>query len=298
MMKNIFIPLVMAGCLFMSGCISHSKYISNIKVPPIIPLEESDLLPDQQLVMAAIVERLRGNPDVEGVTFVPDGRMVFGDTIFKYEAFAVTHVALFDYQAEMVEAGRVASSVDGSFLFTDAFGRRAGCLFSVLYDYTKDGISIYECVAMPIAVDFPTTEAYIVPTSALEEQANSAKFDSFLSLYTTCVTHAIPMAYNKGEGRVETKTDLYTVVVFCMDRLLDSGSFDVSMTTERMGMGHDIAKPLYVNFDGWRVAMFGANFKPGEQKATFFLRASYNSTPNNGGDSIVVGEFDGKPYSR
>ena len=273
--------------LILSGCVTGGPADRTVVVPPMLDLTVDDLLPDQQMVLATLIERLRGNGPLEGVTYEPGGVQATVEQDFKYEGFGLAGLILTGYDVKPFAKGVAAAYLDGGLLFKDELGRRVAVQFAVNYLVYEDHLVIRDSAVTPRTPDFPEVQAFFLPGSFNDIPASEV--ENMADLYVWTVNHAVPVNL-AGEGFPEQE---YTILVFCMDRLRPEASFDVSVTGSRGG-GKKLADMEYVGDRGWRTGLVVASFTPDSGQSRFYIRAKYNPNPAGGGQDVLVGQFANK----
>ncbi|WP_028573977.1 peptidoglycan-binding domain-containing protein [Desulfonatronovibrio hydrogenovorans] len=320
-MKAYKIGLLLLFIFFVSGCkvqqhiqqhLDQSR--SQFEVAPfevVLPahsVQSINELPGHiRLVTAAIVERLRKEPTLlKNVNFSQTGRHFVAEPYFDYEAFSVTSVTIQDFQATEVSRNNYFCVLEGYLTFDDPFSRRAVNYFKAEYRLNTDGIEIARSIVLPTPPVFPEVQAYIISSQEFAIALKSA--DDFYAFYTEVATRALRMTPTQEEVRQREELMKMTffqrirnaprrerndliMTVFVMDRLTPEAELDV-VVSRTLHERNSMVVPSYLNYDGWRVAMFGGNFAL--DRDVFYTKVYYkpNSSilPDNK-DQVLIGLF-------
>lgn len=301
----------MAGCAVQQQ-LQQTRTITEtppfeINPPKVDSLAADDVPGDVRMVTAAIVQKLRKNQKgIPRVSFDPAGMHYTPETRFNYAGFSVSAISINDHWAR--DSGRKSYEcrVDGSMLFSDALGRRALVSYSAEYELFRDRILIKNSIVRPVPPVFPNARAFIIEGSRL--QAIVDRRPGFEEFFTGVVSNAytmIPTAEERRERKMLEEMSLLDrlkrgagierqpnfMVIFVMDRLTPDAEIDVVVSrnpNDRTSM----AKPVYRDFDGWRVALFGGNFAIDHDE--FYAQVNYRPAPGvlpGGTDRVLVGLF-------
>ncbi|WP_319541591.1 hypothetical protein [uncultured Pseudodesulfovibrio sp.] len=287
--RALYTLLALVLVVGLAGCKAGSMTQSTVELPPVKSIQESDLSDDQLLALAAVVNRMRGRPNLENAVFDPDQDMMISESGFSYDNMELTNTILLGAESVKLADGKFSSVLEGLFLFRDDLGRRAGARFAVKY-YTlpAKGILISDARVSPEGIAYPKVEVYTVLQSAID--ITTVKFDNYETLYRTVVEKSFPMTFTSADERQYGDKDKYLVFVFCKDRVSPMADFKIEGTPK--------IKPLYANINGWPVGVFGAKFKPGSPMSKFKFTVTYNPAPDSGGSTVVVGRFENKLYQQ
>ncbi|QGY40258.1 hypothetical protein GM415_08995 [Pseudodesulfovibrio cashew] len=273
----------------MTGCVSSNTNINRSQLDPtVIPISEDDYTEDQIQVMAAIVNRLRGQEVQLNATFDPAGKHSVGEKDFKYAGFELTNTILTGYNVVSTGQDTALALLEGAFLFKDVIDRRAGVQFKVQYTITKQGMTILNSSAVTRTQSFPVVEAYILPGELHEVLVDD--IENVADLYLYAIQNAIPLNSEKSDAQGFKKGD-YTILAFCKDRLAPWSKFSVVMARYKNGRSVIGEEAIYLESHGFRVALIEAQFTPGSLRSKFYINAKYNPTPSLVNKDIVVGEF-------
>ncbi|MCK9230594.1 MAG: peptidoglycan-binding protein [Syntrophales bacterium] len=301
----------MAGCAVQQQ-LQQSRSISEvppfeINPPKVDAIAADDVPGDVRMVTAAIVQTLRKNRQgIPRVSFDPAGKHYTPETRFTYSGFSVTDISIKDHWARDTGRKSFDCRVDGSILFSDALGRRALVSYSAEYELFRDRILIKNSTVQPVPPIFPNTRAFIIEGTEL--QAIVDKRPGFEEFFTGVVSKSysmIPTVEERRERKMLESMSLYErfkrgtgierqpnfMVIFVMDRLTPDAEIDVVVSrnpNDKVSM----AKPVYRDFDGWRVALFGGNFAVDydEFYAQVIYRPALGVLPE-GADRVLTGLF-------
>lgn len=278
-----------------------------INPPKVDSIAADDVPGDVRLVTAAMVQKLRKDQKgIPRVNFDPAGAHYTPETRFNYRGFSVSGISINDHWAKDTGRKSFDCRVAGTMLFSDTLGRRAVVSFSADYELFRDRILIRNSLVQPVPPVFPNTRAFIIEGSEL--QAIVDRRPGFEDFFTGVVSKAHSMTPTAEERRERQELEKLSVferlrrgtgierqpnfmVVFVMDRLTPDAEIDVVVSrnpNDRVSM----AKPVYRDFDGWRVAVFGGNFAIDHD--VFYAQVLYRPAPGvlpEGNDRVMVGLF-------
>ncbi len=265
-------------------------------MPPSVAIEDKDLTQDQQLIMAALINRMRGRGEIETVTFDKKGLHTVEEENFHYEGFETTGVILTGYMLKPEKDGNVRALLQGAFLFKDILNRRAGAEFVVGYIIGKDSLNIIQSAVNIRTPAFPKTEAYFVPGKVKDLFDGGVR--NMADLYLYALNHAVPMTYNdESTAKMKFENKNHSILVFSMDRMPGNAKFEVVMTKDPNGSSV-IGESDYMVGQGFRVSLAQSKFKPDSPNSKFYIWATYNPDPERGSNDIVIGDFKNKRILR
>jgi len=309
--------------LLLNSCVATEKIVrqtdqSQRQVRILYPqrqvLDERELAPDVKLVLAAVIERMRGNRHtVDGVVFSPGRPHDLTEDDFTYEGFDLKLIDLLGYEPERLSPNEADVRAAGLLHFKDAIGRKASTYFAVHYSVTRNKIVIEESAIAVIPPAYPRLEAYFVLQSAFAELQQD-DLRNFADLYAYTRLSAEPMvptdeerkereAYEKMSlwKKVAAGTkgrDDYYIIVFCMDRLASGSELKMTVSNTMGAVGQDLAEAVYRYEAGWRTMIAGGNFNPDSRSNHFYANVQYTLDPQGQTEPIMVGSFKNeKDYS-
>jgi hypothetical protein len=278
------------------------------------PLAKKDVPRDVSLATAAIIKKMRHEPGgVPGVSFSSPGSYQIPDRDFDWQGLSVTKITIVDHWARKSGKGWHSSKLRGVLQFSDTLGRRALVDYLVDYRFSRRKVVIDRARVMPVAPLFPNTQAFFIQADKLKEIV--AAQPDFVSFYTRIVSDAYSMnptpeevkehqalkkkgffdrlTYSSGKER----KDIF-VLVFVMDRLTPDAALDVVVSKD-LYEKNTLVKAAYMDFSGWRVAVFGGNFALDRDK--FYAKVYYkpaNGVLPQGKDKVLIGLFDSQKNYR
>ncbi len=315
--KIIILFIFLTASLAMTGCKvqqhfqqTRSAYETapfEINPPRVEPVMDEDIPGDIRMVTAAIVQKLRQDPaGIPRVSFDPSGVHYTPETSFKYQGFAVTDISINEHWARDTGRDSFTCRLGGIILFADQLGRRAMLDYAADYELFRDKIIIRESTVRPVPPFFPNTRAFIIEGSQLKEIVDQRP--DFAEFYAGVVLRAHTMTPTTEERRQHQELQEMSffqrvrqapsserqdnfMVIFVMDRLTPDAELNV-MVTKNLHDSNSLARPVYRDFDGWRVAIFGGNFAI--DRDGFFARVYYKPARGvlpQGKDQVMVGLF-------
>lgn len=311
----VLVLWVMTGCAvqqqlqqqFQQGRVIAETPPFEINPPLVDPIADGDIPGDIRMVTAAIVQKLRQDQTgIPRVSFDPGGIHYTPETTFNYNGFSVSEINITEHWANDTGRRTFDCRVAGVMLFSDALGRRAMVSYSADYELFRDRILIKNSAVRPVPPVFPNTRAFIIEGSKL--QAIVEKWPGFEEFFTGVVSNAYnmtPTAEERRERKMLEEMSLFErlrrgtgierqvnfMVIFVMDRLTPDAEIDV-IVSRNPGERASLAKPVYRDFDGWRVAVFGGNFAVDHD--VFYAQVQYMPAPGvlpEGNDRVLVGLF-------
>lgn len=289
MRQTTLLILIVLLASVMTGCVSSGKKTVRPEIDPmIVTISEDDYTEDQVQVMAAIVNRLRGQDVQLRATFNSTGKHTSKDEDFNYAGFELTNTILTGYTVVPIGKDTALALLEGAFLFKDVIDRRAGVQFKAEYIITRQGMNILNSSTVIRTQSFPVVETYILPGKLSDVLGDD--IENVADLYLYAIQNAIPFNSGNPDGEGFEKQD-YTILTFCKDRLAPWSKFYVVMAAKKNGLSKIGEEAIYLQSNGFRVAMLEAKFTPDSWKSKFYIHARYNPDPKGGGDDIVIGEF-------
>lgn len=283
--------------------------------PNISSLAYKDLPQDIRLVTAAVIKKMRQEPgEIPGVEFESPDSHYSLDKDFDYQGFSVTNIKIINHWAKEAGNGRYNCKLHGVIAFGDVLGRRALVDYIVYYRLRGKKQVIVKSQVMPIAPAFPHTQAFFVQAQKLKE-IMAGEYD-FTEFYARVVNNAYSMTPTSEEikekqelaemnffERLKNSSGLKRkdnfMVIFVMDRLTPDAELDVVVSRHVNGM-QSLTQPVYMNFSGWRTAVFGGNFALDKDK--FYTKVFYKPEQGvlpEGKEQVLIGLFcSEKNYSK
>lgn len=265
-----------------------------VPLPERAVINQSRLPGDVDLVMAALINMLRGGNEIlPNVGFDSKGSHGFLDNQFPYTGFDVKYIDVLYYKTEDAFDNVRYTLLEGGFYFADSIGRAAYVKFLVDYAVSKKDIIIANCTFDVLPNPYPPIEAYVVPTSIIESAAPEVK-NSYRELYLLALQNALIMDPTPEEQQAFTefknltfiewlkyKSDKepqdYCVMIFCKERLTDESQFIMTVSVDKQASDHTLAEPLYINDNGWLMGAITGNFALDAYNKEIFFHIQYNS---------------------
>ncbi|MFP4169059.1 MAG: peptidoglycan-binding domain-containing protein [Desulfonatronovibrionaceae bacterium] len=266
-----------------------------------------DLPADINLVTAAVIKKMRRESgSIRGVKFASSQSFSTLDSDFDYQGLAVTKITLVDHWARPAGNGAFKAKLRGVLEFSDTLGRRALMDYLVHYEFTRKNVVIDKARVLPVAPIFPNAQAFFIPADKLKRIASGPT--DFATFYTRVVEGALALTPSAEEiqnrqaqkqkgfwGRLahssgKERENIY-MVIFVMDRLTPDAKLDV-VVTEQLYDKNTLIKAAYMDFSGWRAAVFGGKFALDLDK--FYTKVHYKPAKGvlpQGKDKVLIGLF-------
>ena len=282
MKRYIVISIIIFSVLLASGC----KQMGDLTKPsqpkePILgwTVDPKTLPPDLQLVLHALVTRMRGQENREtAVAFAPDaGPVVEKD--FHYDDFFLRDVKVLEYLAGGSESDPRISLIM-ILGFEDLIGRRSAAMVQAIYGRNEKQLFVEQVRLFQIYPEIPQVRTILVPEAAFMMEKNR-KFKSFYDLYFFALKHGVPLK----TGQVKTTEDRYIILSFFTDRMAPDTLVVLALDDKPQGFGSagEEASKSY-DFLGWRVVILGLqhSLNAGE---TLYIKAMYKNKAH--GEKLV-----------
>lgn len=222
---------------------------------PLYGAELPEMDEEIQLVVAALVMRMRGVPHDTLPEFVYDGRSMHTilEPEFTYQGFDLVQLLLSEKNPDI--DGQGTARLAGDLLFADAMGRHAFALFRV--DYVIEDrvprLVIRDAIVAPRSPYQPRLQAFIVPAEKLRGRAWRAARKNHADVYRFIQENSLALDQPDTLPRGLRK---YVMVFFFFDRLPDDPElyvepFDIPTS------GRRVTPPSVENleFRNWRVPL-------------------------------------------
>lgn len=248
---------------------------------------------DAKDVAFAIAAKITGQPGFDNITFAPG-------TVDNLEGASSAFYAPFDQGSVVLAAYENLGTgttydarVKGALNLRDAHDRLVGLQFAA--GYTVDGASIRvnECAAATASPPTIMLEVYAVPAELFREQCPAEAASNWDSLYEFAQANA----YSPQDDVDDAET--YTMLSFVMNRLPTSAEFEaiVGKRKSTRRSKDNLAKldQEYLDYEGWRVHVFSARFKPSTMRHRFYINYYYTpgaGVPERDRDRIHVARYD------
>ena len=284
------------GLFLFSGCIENKGVTAEkpkeINIHKMEAITESSMPADVQLVLAAILNRAKGERKkvnrVKNVWFTKKGKHTISKD-FKYEGFFPSKFSITGYESEETPSKKMKTTIEGLLLLKDEFDRRAGLYFVAYYTTSKKGIVITKSHAVPVSPHSPRIEAYIVRKSDFDA-TKQGSLHSYTRLYTFALKNAVSMV---SESKFIKKgiEDEFLFLVFCKDRLLDDSILTMKVTAKGKMKGDSLIDPLYLNDKGFRFFIGAGKFNTAKKDHKFHIGVKYTVDPTDESRSVLLADF-------
>lgn len=288
--------LITAGCVTPVNPVKLLEKTLNrtevVELPERKITSREDLPGDVELVMAAMINAIRGDKNLSHVSFDREGKHEFLEERFTYKAFDVKFADIIFFKTEKPEGDIRPALLECGLYFEDAIGRSAYVRVRAEYVVTKKDVIItaseYELLPNP----YPTVKAYILPRDAVEKAPPELK-NNFAGLYLLAQKKAITLEPTQQErikheqydqlsflDRLKYKSDAipesYRVMLFCMERLRPESRFVMTVSQFERASENSLSTPYYLNDNGWVVGIVGAKFALDAYGRDLFFHAQFN----------------------
>ncbi len=319
--KIIIVSVILIMAWAVTGCGVHQKIQQQlqqsraaldtppfeINPPQVAPIVDADVPADIRMVTAAMVQKLRKDQKgIPRVSFDSGGNHYTPETRFDYRGFSVSDISINEQWARDTGRKSFDCRVAGVMLFSDQLGRRAMVSYTADYELFRNRIIIRNSAVRPVPPIFPTTRAFIIEGSEFKEIVGERP--DFYGFYTGVVSKAHSMTPTLEERREREelqKMSLFDrikrgtrierqenfMVIFVMDRLTPDAELEVVVTRNPNDRA-SLAKPVYSDFDGWRVAIVAGKFAIDHD--VFCAKAYYKPSPGvlpDNSEQVMVGLF-------
>lgn len=302
MKKTTFLLWFALIVLMAGGCVSQQSQ-APVTSPSSAPKIQIEALPryvlgtdevalDVQAVLTSLLQVLWGESEqIQGVRFDPRGDNRIRTADFLKEGFNLELIDISGFQMRESSDIQADAFIEGYFQFKDMIGRMVSFYYIAAYSNTPEGLSINASAALPLPSYSPVVETYFVP-QAVFDPADLSDFSSFLDLYVYALANAVPMRSTKDAAlSVESNPGDYYIMVFCMNWTAPESSLEM-VITDRPGMKQkQLAEPVYLAWENWRVMIAGGNFNPHGKGPVFYTDIYYNLDPMSGTKPVLIGTF-------
>lgn len=271
-----------------SACVLFAAlaFVFTFAVP--VAAQDVETIPqDVELVAAALVyEMQHGDSSGRVVSFGPQDQNVLREKGFSYAGFNLSNIRF--TQAEQLSESPLRRLVAGIAQFNDSHNRAALAYLQAEYLVEESELKIERSWVRPFAPTDPRLEVAVVPLSVVDA-AGGGIYDSWESLYTFATQNKV--SQDAGKSR-----DWYVIYVFCMDRIAPDADFYavVGKKSRDTDKGKSLAKPVDLNYNGYRVSVIKARFRLGNAARRFYLNVQYRPGLSEGRDigTRCIGTFD------
>jgi hypothetical protein len=308
----ILVSLLITGCVSQQGLKQQKTGPAQTRIdaPPRYLLNLDQAADDVKLVLSALVNKMRGDIEpIKGVVFDPSADNRVKEVNCLNQGFALNIIDISGYQAIKISDKKAKAFIEGYFQFKDFIGRMASFYFIANYSLTPNALTIHSCATLPMPSLSPILETYFIPKSAFDEVSIN-EFNSFTDLYLFALMYAVPMMPTdeerkeyearknmsfiskiKASIKEKREDDDYYILVFCMNWLSPESSLEMKVSkTTGMG-GKNLAEPVYLYWENWRVLIAGGNFDPHATRGIFYTNVAYNFDPKSGTKPVFLGSF-------
>ena len=225
------------------------------KAPTPEPIATSlDQMPgDIATVVTAIQQRIIGY-DVDrasNVRFANETASAFAETWSFLRGFAPAGTQLYTY--ETVTDDPAAKTGCGRLDFEGPLGRRASALYETRFRPSADDLMVEENQVNPVYSDFPEPIMFVVPADVLPT--------TYPGNYPELLEFVGERAVNPlTPESISPEKSEYTIFVFLLDRISPSSKLEVKISNEKTGIRGYKESTMYIDFNGWRVALLSGRF--------------------------------------
>lgn len=245
-----------------------------------------------QASAAALAMRLRGATpaEVSKKLFVDGTQAVEPDPGFDYAGFALMQVKILRNADDPGEPHH--HHYAGVMHFENDVGRRTAVAFEFDYMVDKDRVKVAQMLQTPVFPENPATEMYVVPIDDVAATFADAA-DDYDRLYKLVLDKAVPLS----QTNLPADPRKYLVTVFYKDRLSPDGQVEINIGSSKAGAAGDAKGSNYHEYNGWVVAVIGAEFKLSADHA-LWVKALYtpgSDVAENRRGTRVVGLYSTAP---
>ncbi|MGE4290869.1 MAG: hypothetical protein AB7E32_01550 [Desulfovibrio sp.] len=254
---------------------------------PVAAQDVETIPPDVELVTASLVyEMQHGDPAGRVVSFGPENQNMLREENFSYTGFNLANIRFTG--AEQLSDAPLRRMIAAVAQFNDSHNRAALAYLQAEYLVEKNELKIERSWVRPFAPTDPRLEVVVVPLSAVDA-AGGGIYDSWESLYTFATQ-------NKVSEEAAKSRDWYVLYVFCMDRIAPDADFYavVGKKSRDTDKAKSLAKPVDLDYDGYRVSVIKARFRIGNAARRFYVNVQYRPGLSEDRDSRTrcIGKFD------
>jgi hypothetical protein len=251
--------------------------------------------PDARDVAYAIACKATGQAGLSNISFAPGADAdIEGAANAFYRAFQAGKIILVGYSNHGTGSNYDAD-VSGVINLGDRNNRMVALQFAAQYTVNGKTIRINRCTAVTASPPTAQVEVYLVPMETFKTMPYEV-FTDWEALHRLAVQHAYvpPLA--------DAPVDNYMVMTFLRNRLPLNAKFEAIVSNRKSSRktSDNAAKSQerYMNFQGWRVHMFGARFSPTSFRDRFYINYYYtpgDGMPGSERDRVQIARWDSKP---
>lgn len=264
-----------------------------VELPERIPMTRNDLPGDAELVMAAMINVIRGSEEkIPQISFDRNGSHGFLEEDFFYKGFDVEHIDLIYFKTEKAVDNVRYAMLECGLYFADAIGRSAYVRVLAEYAVAKKDIIITQTEYEILPNPYPKVFAFIVPRDTVDVAPAEVKND-FRRLFLLAQKNAVTMEPTPQEraryesykqlssmGRLTYQSEAiprsHYVMVFCMERLRPESRFAMTISRDAQASENSLSIPYYLNDNGWMVGIAGGKFAVDDYGKELFFHVRFN----------------------
>ncbi|HJO73923.1 MAG TPA: hypothetical protein QGH84_01745 [Rhodospirillales bacterium] len=215
------------------------------------------------MAIGAAVLSMRGQAkpvDLFPVSLSPEAAKDLQDPDFRYEGYALSGLAITEFQASTAQPGAV--EISALLTFSDAIGRRVSTMLAVRYGFSGRNVKILKASVLPVAPSKPLAKIFIVP--AKDVPSNFLQLDE-----REMLTHVAAKAVRRSGNIQKTKKDYY-VFAYYLDRLPADAEVQLRVSEAKDGIRGDPGNSVGLYYQGRRVAVQRATFALNGKHELFF----------------------------
>ena len=260
---------------------------------PALAQDKAEWPQDARDVAYAVAGTVTGGNPLDNITFAPGATQTMEGADGYYSEFDAGAIILTSYE-NLGTGDDYPAQTAGVLNLREPSGRQVGLEF--LADYTVKGadITVDRCAVATASQPTLRLEVYLVPASVFTERRPKGADLDWSNLYGFVRDNALHPEDDAGR-------DIYYVITFVMNRLPADAEFNPIVSSEkRARMDKDnLAKndEKFLDFQGWRVHLFAARFKPGIVRGRFYVNYYYTpgfGVPEQDRESILVARYDSR----
>lgn len=252
--------------------------------------------PDAVDVSYTLAAELTGQRGLSTITFAPGVRdYLAAGSGGEYNAFTKSRVAPLFY-GNSGPGNAYNAEVGGSLHLYDAYNRLVSMQYMAQYAVNGKRINVTQALAVMSSPTGLSLETYMVPEEDFKNGLPASRRRDWASVYTFAKSHAYTSAAPDKMERV------YLVLSFVMNRLPADARFEVVASTRKKARRtlDNLAKDkeAYLDYNGWRVHMFAAQFNPESLRQRFYCNYYYTpgeGVPEAARNRTLVASFSSKP---
>lgn len=248
---------------------------------------------DAQDVAAAIYQRMLGTFHGKAVTFAQGGLdLIEGGKSGGFAGFTKGGIGFLHYEND-AKGKNYNAEVLGVINVSDKYARTAALRFFAKYAVAAGRIEIKKSMAVTASPPQLGLQILLVPAELLNAKANTV-YQDWSTLYEFASANAF-----KPDQKPEYRE--WQVLSFVMAKLPPDAGFEAIVSKKRNAIRADQndakKSEVILDYDGWRVHVFNAKFKPGVERNRFYINYFYRpgeDMPKEYRDRRHIAQYDTK----